>query len=250
MEEIVLAIVSEEEEEAVPGEILSNTVELIRRSSTLNADWVLLDSQSTISLFCNPRMFSNIRKCKKGEEKRCYCNGGAQDTNQIGDLAGFGTVYYNFQSISNILLLASVVKQRQVIFDSVDGNVFKVFGRKQRVIKFKQSPKGLYYWNTAKHRTEELVLVNIAKENERRYTKREVNEANKAQRLNKLIGYPSRVDMEAMLNNNLIKNCPVTPSDNRRVVDIYGVNLESVRGKTARVRPVHVRTDIINPLPD
>ena len=56
--------------------------------------------------------------------------------------------------------------------------------------------------------------------------------------------------MEAMLNNNLIKDCPVTPSDYRRAVDIYGVDLESVRGKTARVRPGHVRMDVITPLPD
>ena len=54
---------------------------------------MLLDSQSTISLFCIPRMLSNIWKCKKGEEKRYYCNGGTQDANQIGNLAGFGTVY-------------------------------------------------------------------------------------------------------------------------------------------------------------
>ena len=73
-------------------------------------------------------MLSNIRKCKKEGEKRCYCNGGTQDTNQIGDLAGFGIVYYNSQSIANILSLASVVKQRRVIFDSVDGNVFKSYG--------------------------------------------------------------------------------------------------------------------------
>ena len=94
-------------------------------------------------------MLSNIRKCKKGEEKQCYCNGVTQDTNQIGDLAGFGMVYYNSQSIVNILSLASVVKQKRVIFDSAYGNMFKVFGGKQRVIKFKQSSKGLYYWNTA-----------------------------------------------------------------------------------------------------
>ena len=94
---------------------------------------------------------------QKRRRKQCYCNGGTQDTNQIGDLASFGTVYYNSQSIANILSLASVVKQRRVIFDSADGNMFKVFGGKQRVIKFKQSPKGLYYWNTAEHRTEELI---------------------------------------------------------------------------------------------
>ena len=91
--------------------------------------------------------------------------------------------------------------------------------------------------------------MHTVKENERKYTKREMKEAKKAQRLNELIGYPSRVDMEDMLNNNLIKYCPVTPSDYRKAVDIYGVDMGSVRGKTVRVRPGHVRTDVITPLP-
>ena len=56
--------------------------------------------------------------------------------------------------------------------------------------------------------------------------------------------------MEAILNNNLIKDCPVTTSDYRTVVDIYGVNLGSVRGKMAKVRPGHVRTGVITPLSD
>ena len=82
--ETALTVVSKGEEEAVPDEVPSNTVvDLMKRSGALNEDWVLLDSQSTISLFFNPQMLSNIRKCKKGEKKRCYCNGGTQYTNQI-----------------------------------------------------------------------------------------------------------------------------------------------------------------------
>ena len=56
--------------------------------------------------------------------------------------------------------------------------------------------------------------------------------------------------MNFILSNNLIKNCPVTTNDYRRAVDIYGVYLGLVRGKTVRVRSVHLRTDIITPLPD
>ena len=51
-----------------------------------NPDWNLLDSQSAISLFCNDKLLRNIRKCEKGQEKRCYCNGGIQDSNMIGDI--------------------------------------------------------------------------------------------------------------------------------------------------------------------
>ena len=58
--------------------------------------------------------------------KRCYCTGGIQDSNMIGDLQGFGIVYFNPQSIANILSLAEVVKSRRVTFDSkkVTSSVF------------------------------------------------------------------------------------------------------------------------------
>ncbi len=31
---------------------------------------------------------------------RCYCNGGFQDTNQIGEVPGIGMVYYNKKSLA------------------------------------------------------------------------------------------------------------------------------------------------------
>ena len=77
---------------------------------SVNPDWILLNSQSTISLFCNDKLLSNTRKCEKGQEKRCYCNGGIQDSNMIGDLQGFVIVSLNPQSIANIHSLAEVVK--------------------------------------------------------------------------------------------------------------------------------------------
>jgi hypothetical protein len=49
---------------------------------------------------------------------RVYTKGGSQDTQMIGDLPGFGTVWYNEGSLANILSLAAVRKVCRITMDS------------------------------------------------------------------------------------------------------------------------------------
>ena len=46
-----------------------------------------------------------------------------------------------------------------------------------------------------------------------------------------------------MIDNNSIKNCPVTRLDIKMVEDIYGVNPNMVKGKMVWKQPEHVRED-------
>ena len=55
-----------------------------------NKYWVLLDIQSTIHLFCNPDLLTNIRKSK--ERLEIFCNAGSAYTNTVGDLEGYAAV--------------------------------------------------------------------------------------------------------------------------------------------------------------
>ena len=50
---------------------------------------------------------------------RCSTNGGSQDSDMIGDLPGYGTVWFNPSSIANILSLARILKTRRVTIDTV-----------------------------------------------------------------------------------------------------------------------------------
>ena len=56
----------------------------------INKDWVLLDSQSTIDLFCNASLLTNIRVVN--DHLNIFCNAGSASTNMVGDLKGYGTV--------------------------------------------------------------------------------------------------------------------------------------------------------------
>ena len=77
-----------------------------------------------------------------------------------------------------------------------------------------------------------MVLINSVKENEERYSKREVRQARMAKRLSELLGFPSKVAFETMITYNFLRDYPITVDDYRRDLDIYGVDLGAVKGKT------------------
>ena len=49
--------------------------------------WILLDSQSTIDIFCNLSLIETIRKT--GDKIKIQCNAGTHVTDLIGDLPGY-----------------------------------------------------------------------------------------------------------------------------------------------------------------
>jgi hypothetical protein len=98
----------------------------------IDEDWVLLDSQSTCDVFYNPKFLSNIRDTEDGSEMHIHCNAGIVVVKTIGDLAGYGTVWFYPDRIANILSLALVQKQFRVTFDSVTGNEFTVHNPSMR----------------------------------------------------------------------------------------------------------------------
>ena len=70
----------------------------------IDPSWILLDSQSTISVFNNPDMIKNIRPSQR--PLRAVTNGGFQDSTLVGDFPNLGEVWFNPASIANILSLS------------------------------------------------------------------------------------------------------------------------------------------------
>ena len=106
--------------------------------------WILLDNQSTVDVFYNADLLTNIRAGTGS--MTIHCNAGVTTTDLIGELSGYGTVWYHPDGIANILSLARVKEQGyHVTYDSADGNRFIIHKADGNVRTFKESTRGLYY---------------------------------------------------------------------------------------------------------
>jgi len=69
-------------------------------------------------------MLTNIRRVPT--KMNIHCNAGISTTTMVGDLAGYGTLWYQKNGIANIHSLAKVSREHEVKFDSEYGNRFEV----------------------------------------------------------------------------------------------------------------------------
>ena len=110
---------------------------------TVHLTWILLNIQLTVDLISNTEMLVSIRTVQGEDVIRVHCNSGVKIVERVGDLLGYGTLWYELTGIANILLMLRATKKFQVVFDSKDGNFFRMV-LPDREVRFQLRPNGLY----------------------------------------------------------------------------------------------------------
>jgi hypothetical protein len=223
-----------------------------RRPIGIDPKWILLDSQSTISVFNNPDMLRNIRPSE--EVIRVITNGGYQDSRLVGDFPNLGKVWFNPNSIANILSLAHVRKVCNVSMDTNSAPEIVIHRLDGSEMRFAEHECGLYVYDPAFNDTNTPVtaytMLTTVADNKKLYTPRDVTKADEARRLYRLLGRPSESSFMRLLTHNFLLNCPVTPLDAKRALAIYGPDVATLKGKTTRASPSpRVDASITVPLP-
>jgi hypothetical protein len=159
---------------------------------------LLLDNQLTVNLFCNAKLLKNIRPSNTRMNVRC--NAGQRTVTMVGDLPGYGTVWYDSKSIANILSLKRVAEKYHVAFDSENGGSFIVTKPDGTVFEFQQSPGGLYFLDMDKKVS--IMVNSVAANKGKNYTNEDYLKALCARQLHTIIGQPNTKHLIQIVASN------------------------------------------------
>ena len=191
--------------------------------------WILLDNQSTVCVFFNRNLITNI--CTVNTAMDIYCNVGVVSPNQVGDLKGFGTVWLNPDGIANILSRAEVEKRFRITYDSKSGKGFTVHKDDGSTRQFKISNRGLYYHDTVSSESikenKDMAFVKTVADNASNCSTCDYSRALAASKLQDIIGRPSAKDFINIVDMeySVIDSCPILKVDIVSAEDILGGNL-------------------------
>ena len=204
---------------------------------------ILLDSQSTLDLFCNESLVGE--PFKSSSRMRLQSNGGNMLVSRKAKMPGYhAKVWFSKRAITNIIALQNLIKQYHVTYDSNDLS-FVVHRESENKpdMEFIMHESGLHYYDPRKRK--EFIFINTVSGNKEGFTKRQIKGAEAARALFATLSYPPMKDFKWVIRSNQIKDCPVTVEDVEVATKIWGKNIAALKGKTTRRKPMPVARDYV-----
>ena len=213
----------------------------------INPNWILLDSQASCNVICNPDLVTDIWLDPDGRQITIHYNAGRVVIKQIATFRGFGTVWFHPNGIANCLSLAKVSDSYRITLDTEMSQAFYVHKDDGSTRRFDRMDCDLHACDVTKT-DGTLLAITTVEGQKKQYSDLDVKQATRARKLQNTLGFPSLQAYMNMVDNNLILNCPVTRRDIAIAQDIFGVNVNEVLGKTVRRQPGYVREEVL-PVP-
>jgi hypothetical protein len=203
-----------------------------------------------VDIIKNKNMLTNIRPPNNPVEITGI--GGTKiRVNHIGDLSGYGSVYFHPDVSANIISFHHLAKRfKSVTYNNRIKDAFIVTRDDNSTMEFIPSAEGLYHYdfNLSVKRRKELesikketaMIIQTVDGIKRNFLKKEIEYADKAQRLYITVGRPSQKIFEEMLKRGKLFNANITTQDYRSALQIHGKDLGDIKGKTTRKKPDHI----------
>jgi hypothetical protein len=182
---------------------------------------ILLDSQSTMDLFCNKNLVQKTYKTIN--TMKLKSNGGLMLVGRKATISGYRKeVWFSTDAITNVVALSNLIQQYRVTYDSID-MMFVVHREPENsYMEFRMHESGLHYYDPLQENAEQMAFVNTVAKNMSKFSKREVKGAEAAKALHITLEQPSINDFNWIVRSNQIKDSPVTLRDVQVATSIWG----------------------------
>lgn len=223
---------------------------MAQENSSICKTWILLDNQSTVDVFHNSDLLVNIREVDNFIT--IHYNAGNVQVHMMGELAGYGLVWYYPDGIANILSLYRASTRFHIEYNSRTTGIFRVWKDNETYRDFRPSSKGLYFSDcentnesTLINEGEEPKTINTVAENMTKFNARQIRDAEIARKFQNSAGLSTRALLR-MIDSNVLINSPITRKSVRDGIIMWGVSEAHLKGKTTRSRPDPVIVDVMS----
>ena len=175
------------------------------------------------------------------------------DCDQVGSIGILSfPVWYNADSIANILLMSEVAQDRPLTMDTSVENAIWMHCDDGHILEFVECNGGLYAHDRT-HPSHKLIthIVNTqtVESSKSEYTLCQVARADRACNLIRHLAYPSQSEIKKLISTNFFRNNDLLVDDFRQATTIYRPMVEVLKGKGTRTKPQHIPSMVKTVLP-